>query len=166
MPPSLECDRKCCSDVGSSLVCSRRLELQSSMRVTVNDVERGSTPPAESDDADRRSTMITRMSKMRTRESTRYKKQFEASTIGWFTGSDNFHVCRAKRTRFSYRNGQLQKVLPISVLSACVGIFAALSRKNQWIPTYILSSIEHPYAAQVSLVLFLTHFFKCCRQLN
>ena len=74
-------------------------------------------------------------------------KELHSSCLSWFTGSGN--VCEDKKATFFYRNGLMTKVMPIAALAASVAIFAGLARKNQWLPPWMLSSIKHPYAAQV-----------------
>ena len=43
----------------------------------------------------------------------------------------------------------MMKVLPIAAVAASVSVGAGLARKNEWLPPWLLSSIKHPYAAQV-----------------
>lgn len=83
-------------------------------------------------------------------ESVNYlAKDFHPSALGWFTGGDNFRMCHEKRAAYSYKNKLILRVFPMSMLVSIMAVLAGLARKNEWLPPWALSSIKHPYAAQV-----------------
>merc|ERR1719487_1185977 len=58
-------------------------------------------------------------------------------------------ACKEKKAAYSYKNKLILRIVPMSTFVTAIAVFAGIARKNEWLPPWALSTIKHPYAAQV-----------------